>query len=74
MCSSDLLWYDKNGNVTNEFRESDKVMTGKTYDAPWMPRIEPEHHCRHRHHGNGLADSDVPALLLRENVYEQSSF
>ena len=29
-------WYDKNGNITNEFRESDKVMTGKTYDAPWM--------------------------------------
>ena len=22
--------------MTNEFRESDKVMMGKTYDAPWM--------------------------------------
>ena len=34
--NGEQLWYDKNGNVTNEFRESDKVMTGKTYDAPWM--------------------------------------
>lgn len=34
--NGEQLWYDKDGNVTNEFRESDKVMTGKTYDAPWM--------------------------------------
>ncbi len=34
--NGEQLWYDKNGNITNEFRESDKVMTGKTYDAPWM--------------------------------------
>ena len=32
-------------------------------------RIEPEHHRRHRHHGDGLADSDVPALLLRKTLY-----
>ena len=31
--------------------------------GPTDSRTEPEHHCRHRHHGNGLADSDVPALL-----------
>lgn len=30
------LWYDKDGNITNEFRESDKVMTGKSYIAPWQ--------------------------------------
>ena len=34
--NGEQLWYDKDGNVTNEFRESDKVMMGKTYDAPWM--------------------------------------
>ncbi len=34
--NGEQLWYDKDGNVTNEFRESDKVMTGETYDAPWM--------------------------------------
>ena len=34
--NGEQLWYDKDGNVTNEFREGDKVMTGKTYDAPWM--------------------------------------
>ena len=34
--NGEQLWYDKYGNVTNVFRESDKVMTGKTYDAPWM--------------------------------------
>lgn len=30
------LWYDKDGNITNEFNESDKVMTGKNYIAPWQ--------------------------------------
>ncbi len=30
------LWYDKNGNITNEFNESDKTMTGKSYIAPWQ--------------------------------------
>ncbi|MBE6333264.1 MAG: TonB-dependent receptor [Bacteroidales bacterium] len=30
------LWYDKNGNITNEYNESDKVMIGKSYIAPWQ--------------------------------------
>ena len=30
------LWYDKNGELTNEFRESDKVMIDKNYLAPWQ--------------------------------------
>ena len=42
---------------------------GAQKTGPTDARIEPEHHCCHRHYGNGLADSDVPALLLRENVY-----
>ena len=27
---------DKNGNVTNEFREEDKVYVGKNFNAPWQ--------------------------------------
>lgn len=34
--NGDALWYDKDGNITNEFREEDKVMVGKSYIAPWM--------------------------------------
>lgn len=34
--NGDPLWYDKNGNVTTEFREEDKVMMGKNYIAPWQ--------------------------------------
>lgn len=34
--NGDALWYDKDGNITNEYRESDKVMTGRTFDSPWM--------------------------------------
>ncbi|MGL5979660.1 MAG: SusC/RagA family TonB-linked outer membrane protein [Phocaeicola sp.] len=34
--NGDPLWYDKNGNVTNEFREEDKVMMDKNYIAPWQ--------------------------------------
>ncbi len=30
------LWYDKDGNITNEYNESDKVMIGKSYIAPWQ--------------------------------------
>lgn len=30
------LWYDKDGNLTNEFKESDKVMLGKNHVAPWQ--------------------------------------
>ncbi len=34
--NGDPLWYDKDGNITNEYRESDKVMIGKSCDAPWQ--------------------------------------
>lgn len=30
------LWYDKNGKVTPEFKESDKVLVGHSYIAPWQ--------------------------------------
>ena len=29
--NGDALWYDKDGNITNELRDEDKVMIGKTY-------------------------------------------
>ncbi|MBQ7772322.1 MAG: TonB-dependent receptor [Bacteroidales bacterium] len=34
--NGDALWYDKDGNITNELRDEDKVMVGKTYHAPWQ--------------------------------------
>ena len=34
--NGDALWYDKNGEITNVYRESDKVMIGKSYIAPWQ--------------------------------------
>ena len=34
--NGDPLWYDKDGNVTTEFSEGDKVMMGKNYIAPWQ--------------------------------------
>ena len=34
--NGDALWYDKNGNITNELRDEDKVLIGKTYHAPWQ--------------------------------------
>ena len=34
--NGDALWYDKNGNITTELRDEDKVMIGKTYHAPWQ--------------------------------------
>lgn len=34
--NGDALWYDIDGNITNEYRESDKVMVGKSYIAPWQ--------------------------------------
>lgn len=34
--NGDALWYTKDGQITNEFNEEDKVMTGKTFDAPWQ--------------------------------------
>lgn len=33
--NGDALWYTKDGELTTEFREVDKVMTGKTFDSPW---------------------------------------
>ena len=33
--NGDQLWYDRDGNVTTEFNESDKVLVGKSYNAPW---------------------------------------
>ena len=34
--NGDALWLTKDGEVTTEFNESDKVMTGKSYIAPWQ--------------------------------------
>ena len=34
--NGDALWYDKDGNITNELRDEDKVMVGKSYHAPWQ--------------------------------------
>ena len=34
--NGDALWYDKDGNITNEIKDSDKVMVGKSCIAPWM--------------------------------------
>ena len=33
--NGEQLWYTKDGEITNEFREEDRVMTGKTFDTPW---------------------------------------
>lgn len=34
--NGDALWYTKDGAVTNEYNEEDKVLLGKSYMAPWM--------------------------------------
>ena len=34
--NGDALWLTKDGEVTTEFNESDKVMVGKSYIAPWQ--------------------------------------
>lgn len=35
--NGDALWLDAKGNITTEFRESDKIMLeGKSYIAPWQ--------------------------------------
>ncbi len=34
--NGDALWYDKNGEITNELRDEDKVLVGKSYIAPWQ--------------------------------------
>ena len=34
--NGDALWYTKEGELTNELRDSDKVLVGKSYFAPWQ--------------------------------------
>lgn len=34
--NGDALWLDKNGELTTEFKDEDKVLTGKSYIAPWQ--------------------------------------
>ena len=34
--NGDALWYTKDGEVTNEMLEEDKVLTGKSFNAPWQ--------------------------------------
>ena len=34
--NGDALWYDKDGNLTNEMKDEDKVLVGKSYFAPWQ--------------------------------------
>ena len=33
--NGDALWYTADEELTTEYREEDKVMTGKTFDSPW---------------------------------------
>ena len=34
--NGDAMWYDKNGELTNECRDEDKVLVGKSFFAPWQ--------------------------------------
>ncbi|MBQ1214021.1 MAG: SusC/RagA family TonB-linked outer membrane protein, partial [Tidjanibacter sp.] len=34
--NGDALWYDKEGKLTTELRDDDKVLLGKSYIAPWQ--------------------------------------
>ena len=34
--NGDALWYTKDGELTNELKDSDKVLVGKSYIAPWQ--------------------------------------
>lgn len=34
--NGDALWYTKDGEITNELRDEDKVLTGKSMNAPWQ--------------------------------------
>lgn len=34
--NGDALWYTKNGELTNEMRDEDKVLVGKSMNAPWI--------------------------------------
>ena len=33
--NGDALWYTKDGEITNELRDEDRVMVGKSFNAPW---------------------------------------
>jgi hypothetical protein len=34
--NGEALWYDKQGHLTNQLRDEDKVLVGKSYIAPWQ--------------------------------------
>lgn len=34
--NGDALWYDKNGELTTECKDEDKVLVGKSFFAPWQ--------------------------------------
>ena len=34
--NGDALWYDKNGEITRELKDEDKVLVGKSFHAPWQ--------------------------------------
>lgn len=34
--NGDALWYTKDGGLTNEYNEDDKVLVGKSFIAPWQ--------------------------------------
>lgn len=34
--NGDALWYTKDGEITMDIRKADKVMLGKTHEAPWQ--------------------------------------
>lgn len=34
--NGDALWYTKDGDITTELRDEDKVLMGKSYFAPWQ--------------------------------------
>ena len=34
--NGDALWYTKDGELTNQLRDEDKVLIGKSYFAPWQ--------------------------------------
>lgn len=36
LANGDALWYDKDGNITNELRDSDRVLLGKSCNAPFQ--------------------------------------
>ncbi len=46
-----------------------RLQLWRAEDRPTDARAEPQHPCSHSHHGDGLADSHVPTLLLRTTVY-----